>query len=81
MKRETKISDSTNSFAYNIDGKTKIALNKNQFTQNEYRAFHTVNGEILPLIIDNKINIDDGIEEIKSEFKKVVKILETENKN
>ena len=31
------------------------ALNKNQFTQNEYRAFHTVNGEILPLIIDNKI--------------------------
>ena len=57
------------------------ALNKNQFTQNEYRAFHTVNGEILPLIIDNKINIDDGIEEIKSEFKKVVKILETENKN
>ena len=25
--------------------------------------------------------IDDGIEEIKSEFKKVVKILETENKN
>ena len=57
------------------------ALNKNQFTQNEYRAFHTVNGEILPLIIDNKINIDDGIEEIKCEFKKVVKILETENKN
>ena len=36
MKRETKISDSTNSFAYDIDGKTKVALNKNQLLPDDF---------------------------------------------
>ena len=35
-ERETKISDSTNSFAYDIDGKTKVALNKNQLLPDDF---------------------------------------------
>lgn len=47
------------------------ALNKNQFTQDEYRAFHAISSKFLQLMIDNKITIDDGVKNIKLEFKNI----------